>query len=856
MMKHFMITLIALCCFINVQGQMITRNYDNVSMSEALRDLNEMSRDYTISFLYNELENFRVSTHIKRKSVPDAIMQIIGFYPIRIVQRGEKDIYVECTHKTARHLTGSVIDENRQPLPYANVYLLHPSDSTVIGGGVSNEAGVFVIPYDVATVLVRISYVGYKTIYRLCSNEQMGVVQIKPETQTIKGVVVTGERPKVQLQGNVMVMNVEGTVMERLGTAEDVLSRVPTISKKGDGYEILGKGAPLIYLNNRKLTDLNELRNIQSDNIKNVEVIQNPGARYDASVNAVIIIRTKRAAGEGLGVELSSWSRKGHGFANNERINLTFRTGKLELFANLFGAYNKRWEKGEFEQTVFADTLWVITNKQKDKVYNPFLEGRFGFNYQLNDNNSFGGFYQNTYDYVKTWSDYDDDLQANGNMYDRLQNSSVNRAEGAPKHQVNLYYTGKIGKLAIDFNADYTYRDQRNRNQQQELSDEYDDRDVNTYALTRSRLMAEKLFVTHPIGKGQIEVGEEYTNTRWNSSFENVEGYIANSNNEQHEQTIAPFMELRQQIGRLQLAAGLRYEHVTSEYFVGGIRRDDQSRTYNDFFPSVSLSTSVKKVQLSFSYAKRTRRPSYWQLSSDVIYENRLNMQTGNPYLKPVKYHNVNAIAMWKWLYLNVNFSHCVDPILYTAGSLENDSKVNLVTHKNYDHADWITITLGAQKNVKLGHEVTWTPQYNISLMKPWLKAEFLGEQKSFNRPMLSLQLGNIVTLPHDWLVQADFNVHTHGDTGSNANFDCTNPILSLGVSKDFFKRRLNIKLSGNDLFNGAINRFTLYSNRMMFRKMEDNDSRSIQLSIRYRFNVTPSKYKGTGAGNAEKSRL
>ena len=856
MMKHFMITLIALCCFINVQGQMITRNYDNVSMSEALRDLNEMSRDYTISFLYNELENFRVSTHIKRKSVPDAIMQIIGFYPIRIVQRGEKDIYVECTHKTARHLTGSVIDENRQPVPYANVYLLHPSDSTVIGGGVSNEAGVFVIPYDVPTVLVRISYVGYKTIYRLCSNEQMGVVQIKPETQTIKGVVVTGERPKVQLQGNVMVMNVEGTVMERLGTAEDVLSRVPTISKKGDGYEILGKGAPQIYLNNRKLTDLNELRNIQSDFIRTVEVIQNPGARYDASVNAVIIIRTKRAAGEGLGVELSSWSRKGHGFANNERINLTFRTGKLELFANLFGAYNKRWEKGEFEQTVFADTLWVITNKQKDKVYNPFLEGRFGFNYQLNDNNSFGGFYQNTYDYVKTWSDYDDDLQANGNMYDRLQNSSVNRAEGAPKHQVNLYYTGKIGKLAIDFNADYTYRDQRNRNQQQELSDEYDDRDVNTYALTRSRLMAEKLFVTHPIGKGQIEVGEEYTNTRWNSSFENVEGYIANSNNEQHEQTIAPFMELRQQIGRLQLAAGLRYEHVTSEYFVGGIRRDDQSRTYNDFFPSVSLSTSVKKVQLSFSYAKRTRRPSYWQLSSDVIYENRLNMQTGNPYLKPVKYHNVNAIAMWKWLYLNVNFSHCVDPILYTAGSLENDSKVNLVTHKNYDHADWITITLGAQKNVKLGHEVTWTPQYNISLMKPWLKAEFLGEQKSFNRPMLSLQLGNIVTLPHDWLVQADFNVHTHGDTGSNANFDCTNPILSLGVSKDFFKRRLNIKLSGNDLFNGAINRFTLYSNRMMFRKMEDNDSRCVTLSLRYRFNVTPSKYKGTGAGNAEKNRL
>ena len=856
MMKHFMMTLIALFCFIIVQAQKITRSYDNVSMSEALRDLNEQSRNYYISFLYNDLEDFRVTTSIKHKTVTEAIMQIIGFYPVRVVKRGESEIFVECTHKTEHHLTGTIIDENRQPVPYANVYLLHPSDSTVIGGGVSNEAGVFAIPYEQPTVLARISYVGYKTVYRLCNNEQVGIIQMKPETMTIKGIVVTGERPKVQLQGNSLVMNVEGTVMERMGTAEDVLSRVPTISKKGDVFEILGKGVPLIYLNNRKLTDLQELKNIQSDNIKSIEVIQNPGARYDASVNAVIIIHTKRAQGEGLGVELTSWSRKGHGFANNERINLTYRTGKLELFANLFGAYNKRWEKGEFEQTVFADTLWVITNKQKNKVHNPFLEGRFGFNYQLDDNNSFGGFYQNTYDYVKTSSDYDDDLQANGSMYDRLQNSSVNRAKGTPKHQANLYYTGKIGQLSIDFNADYTYRNQRNRNQQQEMSDEYDDRDVNTYALTRSRLMAEKLFVTHPIGKGQIEVGEEYTNTRWNSSFENMEGYISNSNNEQHEQAIAPFVELRQQQGRFQLSAGLRYEHVTSEYFVKGIRRDDQSRTYNDFFPSVSLSTSVKKVQLSLSYSKRTTRPSYWQLSSDVVYENRLNMQTGNPYLKPIKYNNLNAMAMWKWYYLNINFSHCVDPILYTAESLENDSKVNLVTNRNYDHADWLIVTLGAQKNVKLGSNAIWMPQYNVSLMKPWFKAYFLDEEMTFNHPMLTLQLGNIITLPHDWLLQADFNIHSHGHPGANVYVNCTNPMLSLSVSKDFIKRRLNVKLSGNDLFNGGVNRTILYSNRMMFRKTEDNDSRCVTLSLRYRFNVTPSKYKGTGAGNAEKNRL
>ena len=858
--------------------QIVNRKYDDVSLSEALLELSREQTDYTISFIYNELEDFRVTTNIKNLKLPDAILQMIGFYPVRMtVKPDDHEIYVECTHKTDRHLTGTVIDENGQPVPYANIYLLHPSDSTVVGGGVSNEAGVFVIPYSLPRplrrkgeaspppplrlVLARISCVGYKTVCLPCDNDDMGTIRLQPDSYTLDGVVVQGERPKIVLQGNSLMMNVEGTVMERLGTAEDVLTRVPMIAKRGEGYEILGKGAPLIYLNSRKLTDLNELRNVQSDMIRSVEVIQNPGARYDASVNAVIIIRTKRAAGEGLGVELSSWSRSGRGYANNERVNLTYRTGGLELFANLFGAYNKRWNRDEFEQTVFADTLWTITNREHAVARNPFFEERLGFNYQVNDNHSFGGFYQNTYDYVKTSRENDDDIQSlpqsgevGGGFYDHLQNSSVKRDKNAPTHQVNLYYTGKVGQLSIDFNADYTSRKQLSRNQQQEHSREYDDRDVNTESQTRSRLLAEKLFVTHPLWKGQIEVGEDYTNTRWKSRFDNQEGYIANSNNEQHESNIAPFVELRQRLGRFQFSAGLRYEHVESDYFVSGVRRDDQSRTYDDLFPSFAASTSVKNFQLSLSYSKRTTRPSYWQLSSDVIYENRLNMQTGNPYLKPIKYHNLNAMVMWKWLFLTTNFTHCADPILYSAESLEEDSKVNLVSHKNYDHADWLTITLGAQKDVRLG-QATWTPQYNVMLMKPWFKSLFLDQEKRFNHPMLALQLGNIVVLPHDWLLQADFNMHTRGYQ-QNAWFDCTNPVLSLSVSKDFFRRRLNVKLTGNDLFNGGINRFTLYSNRLMISKEEDNDSRCVQLSLRYRFNVTPSKYKGTGAGNAEKNRL
>lgn len=261
-------------------------------------------------------------------------------------------------------------------------------------------------------------------------------------------------------------------------------------------------------------------------------------------------------------------------------------------------------------------------------------------------------------------------------------------------------------------------------------------------------------------------------------------------------------------------------------------------------------------MSLSLSYTKRTNRPAYWLLNNDVVYENRLNMQRGNPYLRPVKYHSLNAMVMWKWLYLTTNFIHCIDPFMIVMESLEEDSKVNMATIKNYNDCNWLIVTLGAQKSVKLSEGVTWTPQYNATFMKQWLTTTFNGQDKHLNTPMLSLQLGNIVTLPHDWLLQADFNIHTHGYTGSNFRIETTNAMLSLSISKDLFKRRLNIKLTGNDLFNQGIGRGTFYFNRMQLTKTEDNDSRYVSLSLRYRFNVTPSKYKGTGAGNAEKNRL
>ena len=119
-----------LCALVNtVMAQRITHNFQNVSMSDALKYVQQQTTKHKIVFIYNELEDFKVTTSVHNKSVPDAIKQLIGFYPIRMTQSSD-EIYVECTHKSNRHLTGKVVDEKGLPLEFADVRLLNPSDSS------------------------------------------------------------------------------------------------------------------------------------------------------------------------------------------------------------------------------------------------------------------------------------------------------------------------------------------------------------------------------------------------------------------------------------------------------------------------------------------------------------------------------------------------------------------------------------------------------------------------------------------------------------------------------------------------------------------------------------------------------
>ena len=185
-------------------------------------------------------------------------------------------------------ISGKLVEENGKPLPYANVVLLSLPDLAFVSGTISEEDGAFTLEATSENQIVKISSIGYKTVYRPVSPANIGIVQLESDAQLLNEVVVKGNLPVTRMKGDAMVTNVENSVLSKAGSANDVLAKIPGITKKQDVFEVFGKGTPLIYINGRKLHDLSELEQLNSNDIKNVEVIRNPGSRYDATVKAAL----------------------------------------------------------------------------------------------------------------------------------------------------------------------------------------------------------------------------------------------------------------------------------------------------------------------------------------------------------------------------------------------------------------------------------------------------------------------------------------------------------------------------------------------------------------------------------------
>ena len=446
-MKRTITILCAVFALVStVAAQRITHTFQNTSMSDALKLVQRQTDKYKIVFIYDDLEDFKVTTSIRNKSVPDALRQMIGFYPISMTIIDDDEIYLECTHKTEHRLKGMVVDENSQPLTYANVTLLNPADSAMVGGGVTNVSGYFAIPYEQPKVIARITYVGYKTVHRLCSRDNVGTIKMQPDQFTLDGVTVKGSKRLTRATDRGLLANVQGTVLEQFGSVTEMLTHLPLMM--GDGT-IAGHGKPEIYINNKKARDNSELDRYRADEILTAEIITNPGPEYGADVTSVIRLKTVRKAGEGWSGNFSTAYRQGKECYANANAALNYRTQNgMDFFARGYLTSNNQFITATADDQLQASSVWDF---KKDLTflnrYNYYFAD-LGWNWEISEKHSVGLTYTaNNYITDATGSiETDEQVWLNGHFLEAETNKTVTSLKPQMEHAVNAYYVGEIGK--------------------------------------------------------------------------------------------------------------------------------------------------------------------------------------------------------------------------------------------------------------------------------------------------------------------------------------------------------------------------------------------------------------------------
>ena len=829
-------------------AQRITRQYNNVSFSAALKDLNARQHKYTINFVYDELEDFRVTKSIRNQSVPDAIMQLIGFYPIKMTQV-EDNIMVECTQKTTLRYKGRIIDESGNAAEYANITLLSPIDSTIVGHGVSNENGSFVIPCNSRKVLARITYVGYKTINRIYNNPEMGIIKLQPETMIIKGVVVKGERPQYKMSPGGVEVAVEHTLLSKMSNTFDVLNLLPRVSVDGQKISVFGKGTPIVYINNKRVNDNNEIVNITPDNIKSISVITSPGAEYDAEVESVIRIRTKERRANGFSLRADAFGKYNKWMSDCELISARYQTRKFEIANSLWTMGTCDGEDNNLITDIYLpDKHYHNNQKYMTELRNRYLSEYLSADYSLNDSNSVGGSYR-YYGKLKgrTNSVSRQDVLLNG-----VSHGSINQDEVMKPflslHQAEVYYVGKVGKVGVDFNATYYAVKNRRNDEGFESSKELGNQEVHSSNRQNSDMWAGKLVVNIPLWKGNMSVGTEMSKTDSHGTFLNEEQLVPSTKTDIHERNIAGFAQYGLVLSKWTVGLGVRYENIVRDYLSDGVKQDDVSRKYNNFFPNLSISWNKGNWFWQLNVNEKIHRPSYRQLGNFMQYDNRFLYEGGNPTLQPEKVFNVEAMMLYKWLNVSVGYKYLKDVMEWTK-YIYPGKEFAYNTSLNFDHKQLLYASVHVSPKFGI-FRPTWGFNYN----QQFFDTKKYGASKALSKPLLSCSLDNNFALSETMNAAISLNAATSNADGFlMMKSGCS---VNLQFDKSFANRTWIIYLSANDIFKTAKERWTMYGLGSGTTKDCYNYTRSISLQVTYNFNAKRSKYKGTGAGNEEKSRL
>ena len=660
-----------------------------MSLSDALKQLAEQQTDYTIMFLYNELEDFRITTTISRKTLPEAIQQMIGFYPIRMtvdncVPEGKK-IFVECTHKTDRHLTGTIIDEQSQPVAYANVAILNPADSTLLSGGVSNESGYFAIPYEQHKVLARISYVGYKTIYKICSQPEVGTIRLQPETVSLKGVQVKGERIVSTTENGHLVYNMPMLLqVYPADNAYDALTNIPGVSEMNGSIMFSGRIVTLII--NGKPTTLSadkvveRLKQMPAAMLAKAEVMPSAPAKYHVRGMAINIV-TKDFTGTNQlsGQLMGGWRQHkyGTGYAGGSVI---YNHGKLGIDASYMFTDGTSYGQVEHEANhPLNGQRMAYSDKTRNRSDGVDHEYHIGMDYAISENHNLSLAYTGQWNSTRSTNTTTGTAQS-------IQNSR----QHTYLHNVDANYSAPFG---LQLGASYTnYQEPRT----QDLDGQLNEISRNLYVDSRQKV-SKWLFTvdqTHSLPKGwELNYGgkAQFTNnnsyqTTFNADHQPLPD--ATSHVDYNERILNAYAGFSKQIGQsLSLDASLTAEQYHATKW-------NEWRIYPQFNAMWNIN---EKNMLNLAFSSEAVYPSYWSTMSSIYYASAYSEIWSNPDLKPMSKYDINLMWQLNHKYTFTAFVMLEPDYFVQMAYQPTDRMAVIMKETNFDYSNYFGLQASAQ---------------------------------------------------------------------------------------------------------------------------------------------------------------
>ena len=841
-------------------AQRVTRNYSDVSIADALRQLAEESRDYTIYFLYNELEDFTITTAVKNKPVPEAIRQMIGFYPISMTQGEKGEIYVECIHKTEHHLKGLVVDENNLPLPYANVTLLSPADSTLLTGGVSNESGRFVIPYDHGKVIARITYVGYKPAYRLCTRDNIGTIKMQPDSRRLNGVVVAVSAPRLKQEPGKFIYKPSPSEVAGIDSY-DLLRYAPLVSVENNTVSILGKGTSTIYINGRKplmnnASLMEMLRSVPADRIEKIEIIMSPNSSHKASTTGGIVnIVMKKNPNQGLtGSASVSATYLGERITPRASLYLGYSKNKFNASANLsYLYYNSQTEK---ETTYnYRDSYTDILNSSNSLTTGHFLNGNISLSYDLTKRSTLGtSFYiggsESNSKSATTSSNY---LRGTIDKYSKSYSETDNPYR-KPEMSIVAYYHLKTDDKGSNLDVSANYSSSVNASLgSMEYACVVESREVVPYSLFKQNTTVDsygyefKGSYNHSFNDGSaLESGYEFDASHLSNDFVRLDHdgkeYVKNEGS-------SNLFEYDEKVNALYMTYDRKWSNVISTTL--GLRAENTNvkgnqvssnerfnRNYWNFFPRLSLLVDLAdgKHNIALDLSRSIVRPFYNYLNPFKIWTSENTYSMGNIYLKPMIYSDMNLSYRFLGDYMiGASYSYGSDAFSEYRFLAENNTTVSSVA--NYGNEQSFSLYCNVEKVFFNG---IWRMSLNATAVYDRDQGTIDGQDVSYKIWGGEAGIRNIFKISSSG-IRATLSYNYYTPLRGISRVGHHKHLLSASFSKEFkFGGTISV-----DAFNLLNYRPAYHYNTESYAYREKPQTNNISLQIRYTQKFGQSRVRG-----------